>query len=171
MGPAGRYQVATWADRTLLVDWLRAFDAEVGELSGEPEAAADDLLSYGGAAFWEAGGRPVAVATVTRPVARTVRLNTVYTPPPLRHNGYATAVMLAVSRAALAGLGGAGQVSEVVLITDRNSPDRQAARLGYQLIGERAVLRFGPPTAPIPRVPTGPMARVRATGPMPRLRD
>jgi hypothetical protein len=171
MGPGGRYRVATRPDRALLVEWLRAFGTEVGELSSEPESAADDLLDYGGAAFWEVKGRPVALATITRPVARTVRLDTVYTPPALRHNGYATAVMLAVSRAALAGLGGAGQVGEVVLITDRNSPDRQAARLGYQLIGERAVLRFGPPTAPIPRVQTGPIARVRTTGPMPRLRD
>ena len=98
-------------------------------------------------------------------LAGTVRLNTVYTPPQWRHNGYATAVMLAVSRAALS-----GQANEMVLITDRNSPERQAARLGYQLIGERAVLRFGPPTAPMPRLQTGPMARVRTTGPMPRLR-
>ncbi len=181
MGPAGRYRVATWADRALLVDWLRAFGTEVGELSGEPEMAADDLLGYGGAAFWEAAGRPVALATVTRPVARTVRLNTVYTAawsalPPA---AAPTAVMLAVSRAALAAPNGsaanrpagAGQVSDVVLITDRNSPDRQAARLGYRLIGERAVLRFGPPTAPMPRAQTGPMTRVRTTGPMPRLRD
>lgn len=174
MGPAGRYQAATWADRALLVEWLRAFGTEVGELSGEPELAADDLLGYGGAAFWEAGGRPVALATVTRSVARTVRLSTVYTPPGLRHNGYATALMLAISRAALA-----AQATEVVLITDRNSPDRQAARLGYQLIGERAVLRFGPSTAPIPRVQSGPIPRiqsgpiprVRTTGPLPRLRD
>lgn len=167
MGPAGRHRVATRADRALLVEWLRAFGAEVGELSGEPEAAADDLLGYGGAAFWEAGGRPVAVATVTRPVARTVRLSTVYTPPQWRHSGYATSVMLAVSRAALD-----GQASEVVLITDRNSPDRQAARLGYQLIGERAVLRFSQPSAPagpVPRVKTGPLPRVKATGPLPRL--
>ena len=163
-GPAGRYRVATRADRALLVDWLAAFGAEVGELSGSPETDADELLDYGGAAFWEVGGRPTALATVTRPVARTVRLATVFTPPQHRHNGYATAVMLAVSRATLA-----GQVSEMVLITDRNSPERQAARLGYELIGERAVLRFSPPTAPIPRVKTGPMSRAQ-TGPMPRLR-
>ena len=164
MGPAGRYRVATAADRPLLVDWLTAFGTEVGDLQGAPEAAADDLLCYGGATFWEVGGRPVAVATVTRSVAGTVRLNTVYTPPGMRHNGYATAVMLAVSRAALV-----GPANEVVLITDRNSPERQAARLGYQLIGERAVLRFGPATTPMQRAQTGPLSRV-TTGPMPRLR-
>ena len=165
MGSAGRYRVATPADRPLLVEWLRAFGAEVGELTAAPEADADDLLGYGGAAFWEVGGQPAAMATVTRPVARTMRLSIVYTPPQLRHNGYATAVMLAASRASLS-----GEADEVVLITDSNSPERQAARLGYQLIGERIVLRFGPPTAPLQRLQTGPLARLRTTGPMPRLR-
>ncbi len=171
MGPAGRYRVATWADRPLLVKWLTAFGTEVGELAGAPEADADDLLSFGGAAFWEADGRPVAMATTTRPVVGTVRISIVYTPPEQRHTGYATAVMLAASRAALAGpsaTGATGQVSEVVLITDTTSPDRQASRLGYQLIGERTVLRFGPVTGPIPRIHTGPMARV-TTGPLPRI--
>jgi hypothetical protein len=176
MGPAGRYRVATRADRPLLVEWLTAFGTEVGELAGEPEVAADDLLSYGGAAFWEAGGCPVAMATTTRPVVGTVRISIVYTPPEQRHTGYATAVMLAASRAALAGPSGGttgptgttDQVSEVILITDTTSPDRQASRLGYQLIGERVVLRFGPATGPMPRIQTGPMARV-TTGPLPRI--
>lgn len=165
MGPAGRFRVATPADRPLLVHWLTAFGNEVGELGGSPEASADDLLAYGGATFWEAEDRPVAMAAITRPVVRTVRLSMVYTPPEWRHAGYATALMIAASRAALD-----NQADEVVLITDTNSPDRQAARLGYQLIGERAVLRFGPPTAPIPRLQTGPLTRVNTTGPMPRLR-
>jgi hypothetical protein len=163
-GPAGRYRVATGADRPLLVDWLRAFGAEVGDLAGAPEAAADDLLRYGGAAFWETGGKPVAMATLTRPFAGTVRLSKAYTPPGCRHNGYAAAVMHAASRAALA-----GPASEVVLITETNRPERLAARLGYQLIGERAILRFGPATGPMPRLSTGPMPRLQ-TGPIPRLR-
>ena len=167
-GPAGRHRVATRADRPLLVEWLTAFGTEVGELAGAPEAAADDLLSYRGAAFWEVHGRPVAMATTTRPVVGTVRIAIVYTPPEHRHTGYATAVMLSASRAALAGPRGGGQISEVVLITDTTSPERQASRLGYQLIGERAVLRFGSPTGPLQRVKTGPMQRVR-TGPMARV--
>jgi predicted GNAT family acetyltransferase len=162
-GPAGRFRIAAAADRALLVGWLRAFGTEVGELTGSPEAAADDLLSYGGAVFWEAAGHPVAMAGVTRPVARTVRISMLYTPPERRRNGYAAAVMLAVSRAALD-----GQVHEVVLITDETSPQRLAARIGYELIGERAVLRFGPPTGPQPRLATGPQPRL-ATGPQPRL--
>jgi len=48
---------------------------------------------------------------------------------------------------------------------------RRAARLGYQLVGERAVLRFGSATGPLPRLQstTRPMPRL-PTGPLPRLR-
>jgi hypothetical protein len=156
-GLTGRLRTAAKADRPLLVAWLTAFSAEVGELTGAPEATADELLSYGGAVFWEAGGEPVAMAAVTRPVMRTVRITMMYTPPEHRHNGYAVAVTLAVSHAELA-----GRASEVVLITDSNRPHRQAAQLGYELIGERAVLRFGPATGSIPRLPTGPLPRLRS---------
>ena len=162
-GPPGRFRIAAAADRALLVTWLRAFGTEVGELTGSPEAAADDLLGYGGAAFWEVAGDPVSMAAITRPVARTVRISMMYTPPEHRRNGYAAAVMLAVSRAALD-----GQIREVVLITEENRPQRLAARLGYELIGERAELRFGPPTGPQSRLATGPQSRL-ATGPQPRL--
>jgi hypothetical protein len=156
-GPTGRLRTAAEADRPLLVAWLTAFSAEVGELTGAPEATADELLGYGGAVFWEAGGQPVAMAAVTRPVMRTVRITMMYTPPEHRHNGYAVAVTLAVSHAELA-----RRASEVVLITDSNRPHRQAAQLGYELIGERAVLRFGPATGSIPRLSTGPLPRLRS---------
>ena len=156
-GLTGQLRTATAADWPLLVKWLTAFRLEVGELTGTPEATVDELLGYGGAVFWEAGGEPVAMATVTRPVMRTVRITKMYTPPEHRHNGYAVAVTLAVSHAELA-----GRASEVVLITDSNRPHRQAAQLGYELIGERAVLRFGPPTGAIPRLPTGPLPRLRS---------
>lgn len=162
-GPDGRLRPATRADRELLVAWLKAFKTEVGELATAPETTADDLLCYGGAAFWEASGYPVAMAAITRPVARTVRISMVYTPPERRRSGYAAAVMHAVSRAVLAGppVDGGGQITEVVMITDGIKPDRLAMRLGYELVGERAVLRFGPPTGPMPRFPTGPMPRLR----------
>ena len=155
-GPAGRLRMATGADRALLVEWLRAFGTEVGELGGSPEATAEELLCSGGAMFWEVTGHPVAMATVTRPVARTVRVSMVYTPPEQRRNGYAAALTRAVSRAELA-----HEASEVVMIVDGTRPQRQASRLGYELIGERTVLRFGPPTGPMPRIATGPMPRIR----------
>lgn len=155
-GPPGRPRAATRADRDLLVGWLRAFRGEIGQFTGAPETTADDLIGYGGAAFWETGGGPVAMASVTRPVARVVQVSIVYTPPESRGHGYATAVMLAVARAALA-----AYAREVVMITDATRPLRHASRLGCQLIGERAMLSFSASTGPLPQVPTGPLPRFR----------
>jgi hypothetical protein len=205
-GPAGRLRVMTPADRGLLIDWLVAFGIEAAERIGSPPDVADDLISYGGAVLWEAPQRtfrireaahylvspqhrdaaqqaeptyqPVAMAAVARPVAGTVRINLVYTPPERRRNGHAAAVTLMSSRAILAGAvpadgagGGPEANSEVVLIADGNRSDRQVTRLGFQLVGERTVLRFGPSTGPLPKLPsnTRPMPRL-PTGPLPRLR-
>jgi hypothetical protein len=200
-GPPGGLRYARPQDRALLSDWLTAFTVEATERLGSASDLAADLISYGGAVFWEvpqrpsrlrdaalhlpiphhrdqaqaadAAHQPVALVTLTRPVAGTVRISIVYTPPERRHNGYATALTLAVSRAVLAGTGpgnGASSlVHEVVMITDKNRSDRWGGRLGYQLVGERAVLRFGPVTGPIPRAhPAGAMPRL-PTGPLPRL--
>ena len=216
--PPGRLRVATAGDQPLLADWLTAFANETAERIGSPHDLATELISYGGAIFWEAPqrpgrpwdaahflagarngdanhgdashgdpnhadashadaaqareptGRPAALATLTRPVAGTVRISMLYTPPERRHGGYATALTLAVSRAVLAGpASGGGGAHEIVMITDRNRPNMWATRLGYQLVSERAVLRFGPVTGPVPRVhPTGPMPRL-PTGPLHRL--
>jgi hypothetical protein len=173
-GPNGVLHVATAADRALLIDWLAASASEAGERIGSAQEMADDLIGYGGAVFWEtAAHQPVAMAILTRPVAGTVRISMVYTPPERRRNGYAAAVTLGASRAVLAGdsPGGVkGLGSEAVMVTDRNKLERLAARLGYQLVDERAVLRFGPPTGPLPNVrSTGPMPRL-PTGPLPRFR-
>lgn len=205
-GPPGRLRVAVPEDRAMLADWLRAAAVEAAERLPSPSDQAADLISYGGAVFWEVPHRPgrfrdaahhlaiphrrdtaqsgepapqpVALATLVRPVAGTVRIDTVYTLPDRRRNGYATALTQAVSRvllwgaepdAAVDGLLGHGRVREVVLITDKNRPDRWGGRYGYQLVGERAVLRFGPATGAGPRAnPTGPMPRL-PTGPLPRL--
>ncbi|HEY5396805.1 MAG TPA: hypothetical protein VIL16_15550, partial [Trebonia sp.] len=118
--------------------------------------------------------QPVAMAAVDRPVAGTVRINIVYTMPDRRRSGHAAAVTLEVSRAVLAGTVPASaseEAAEVVLIASGTRSDRRAARLGYQLVGERAVLRFGPATGPLPRLQstTRPMPRL-PTGPLPRLR-
>jgi hypothetical protein len=210
-GPAGRLRVATTEDQGLLADWLTAFATEAAERISSPADLAADLISYGGAVFWEVPGKPsrlrdaalylpiphhrdlaqsagpahqpTALATLTRPVAGTVRIAAVYTLPERRRSGYATALTLAVSRAVLTG-GGPGvapgralgvlgamarHVNEVVMITDKNRPDRWGGRFGYQLVSERAVLRFGPVTGPMPRTqPSGAMPRL-ATGPLPRL--
>ena len=207
--PPGGLRVATAGDQSLLTDWLTAFANETAERIASPRDLAADLISYGGAVFWEAPQRPArpwdaahllpgarhrdashrdaanarepaALATLTRPVAATVRISMLYTPQERRHSGYASALTMAVSRAVLSGTapdgtvpGGTGPagdcVNEIVMITDRNRPNSWLIRLGYQLVSERAVLRFGPLTGPTPQLRrTGPMPRL-PTGPLPRL--
>jgi hypothetical protein len=207
--PSGRLRVATADDLALLTDWLRAFAAEATQRLPSPSGLAADLISYGGAVFWEVppkpslfreaahylamshhrdaepahqAHQPVALATLDRPVAGTVRIGMLYTLPERRRSGYAAAVTQAVSRALLEGAGPGdpvpgllgtasvrGCVREVVMITDKSRRDRWGGRAGYQVVGERAVLRFGPATGAMPRAaPTGPMPRL-PTGPLPRL--
>ena len=222
-GSPGRLRVATAEDRRLLTRWLTAFADETAERVGAPADLAADLISYGGAVFWEVpqkSGRhrdaghhlaiphyrdaaassgepvpqPVALAALVHPVAGMVRISIVYTPPEYRRRGYAGSVAMAVGRAVLTGtlpgpaapvepgapsgasgvLGAApghGRVSvnEVVMLVDGNRPNHWASRLGFQLVSERAVLRFGPVTGPMPGLrKTGPMPRL-PTGPLPRL--
>ena len=145
--PPGHARSATWADRDLLVDWLRALGNETGDLTAMPEASADDLLGYGGAAFWEVDGEPVTMAMVAPAVAGAVRVSNLYTLPEHRGRGYAIAVLVAVCRAALV-----GRAREVVLITDMARQMRSVSRLGFERVGDRSVLSFGPSTGPIPRL-------------------
>jgi RimJ/RimL family protein N-acetyltransferase len=138
--PDGAARAADGRDRDLLIEWFEAFDREIGNLAGRDHAAAvGERLGQGGLTVWEAGGRPVSMAGVTRAVHRMARVAPVYTPPPLRGRGYAGAVTAAVSQAAL----DAG-ATEVVLYTDLANPVSNSVyqRLGYRPVEDRLMLEF-----------------------------
>jgi RimJ/RimL family protein N-acetyltransferase len=138
--PDGVPRLASERDVELLVDWFDAFQAEAE--SGGPEdtrRAVADRLDYGGLLLWEADGRPVAMAGLTRTVAGVARVGPVYTPPAHRRRGYAGGVTTAISQAAL--IAGA---RSVVLFTDIANPTSNALyqRLGYRPVGDRVLLRL-----------------------------
>jgi RimJ/RimL family protein N-acetyltransferase len=141
--PPGRARTATRADRTILAEWSEAFAREVNDIVGPGGSGSqiEDRLAHGGFLLWEAGGRPVSLAGVTRAVAGVVRVGPVYTPPEQRGAGYGGAVTAAISRAALA----AG-AAEVVLFTDLANPTSNALyqRIGYRPLSDRLVLSFSP---------------------------
>ena len=135
--PPGVARVANPDDYDLLVDWHAAFGAETGSDLEHPDRTVADRLSHRGLLLWEADGRPVAMAGLTRQVTGVTRVAAVYTPAEHRRRGYGGAVTTAASRAAME----AG-AAEVVLFTDQANPTSNALyqRLGYLPIGERVLL-------------------------------
>jgi RimJ/RimL family protein N-acetyltransferase len=140
--PGGAVRLASAADRELLRSWLTAFSEENGDDVGrDHDDLIDDRLGHGGLTLWERAGTPVSLAGVNRPVAGTVRIGPVYTPPEHRRRGYGGAVTAAVSRTALE-----TGAENVVLFTDRANPTSNALyqRLGFGRVEERVVLHFVP---------------------------
>jgi predicted GNAT family acetyltransferase len=141
-GPPGAARVATDADRDLLARWLAAFSEDLTEeVSRDGDELIDDRLGFGGLTIWESGGTPVSLAGSYRPVAGTVRVAPVYTPPEHRRLGYGGAVTAAVSQVALD-----SGAQNVVLFTDQANPTSNALyqRLGFEPVEERVVLHFRP---------------------------
>ncbi|MEU5475584.1 GNAT family N-acetyltransferase [Streptomyces lydicus] len=101
--------------------------------------ALDDRIADGRCLLWEAGGRPVSMAGITRTLVGTARVAPVYTPPELRGRGYAGAVTAAVSQAAKD-----SGAQEVLLFTDLANPTSNALyrRLGYRPVEDYLVLTF-----------------------------
>jgi RimJ/RimL family protein N-acetyltransferase len=139
--PEGRGRVVGERDRAQLVRLCSEFVTAVGEV---PAVDADSWDSSRFAdrhfTFWEApDGTPVSMAAVTSMVAGMVRVDPVYTPARFRGHGYAGAVTVEVSRAALA----AG-AKDVVLYTNPANPTSNALyqRIGYVPLTDFAVYDF-----------------------------
>ncbi|MGW1379615.1 GNAT family N-acetyltransferase [Streptomyces sp. NPDC002446] len=137
--PPGAARWATAADRELLLAWSAAFAVETG---GTPPRAraVDDRIAGGRCMLWEADGRAVAMAGVTRTLFGMARIAPVYTPPELRGRGFAGAATAAVSAATR----DAG-ARELLLFTDLANPTSNALyrRLGYRPVADHLVLEFG----------------------------
>ncbi|MET9320576.1 GNAT family N-acetyltransferase [Streptomyces sp. NPDC003038] len=138
--PAGRVRRAAEADLPLLLEWIEAFNRESGQPGAASPAALRDRLSYGGLLLWEHAGRPVSLASFSRPIGSAARVGPVYTPPGERGRGYAAGVTHAASEAAYA----AG-ASEVVLFTDLANPTSNGIylRLGYTPVEDRVEVVAG----------------------------
>jgi hypothetical protein len=136
---SGNSRVAGPADRDLLLAWYESFGQEVGEPSSNLARVVDARIADGGLTLWEADGVPVSMAGLSSPLAGVARVAPVYTPVGLRRRGYAAAVTVAVSQAAL----DAG-ASDVVLFTDVANPASNALylRLGYRPVHDRIMLSF-----------------------------
>jgi predicted GNAT family acetyltransferase len=139
--PAGRGRFVGEQDHEQLMRWCREFAADAGEV------VSIDAASWAGTrfaekryTFWEIpDGTPVSMAGVNPMVAGQVRVDPVYTPARLRGRGYAAAVTVEVTRAALE----AG-ATDVLLFTDPANPTSNALyqRIGYLPITDWAAYDF-----------------------------
>ncbi|WP_426567525.1 GNAT family N-acetyltransferase [Streptomyces canus] len=142
--PEGRGRIVGAKDREQVVRWCREFCVDVGEQSSidliDSGAWADSRFGDRHFTFWETpDGTPVSMAAATSLVGGMIRVDPVYTPARLRGRGYAGAVTVEVSRAALA----AG-ATDVVLFADPANPTSNALyqRLGYVRIADFTGYRF-----------------------------
>jgi predicted GNAT family acetyltransferase len=139
--PAGRSRLVGEQDREQLMLWLREFARDVGEVvSINADSWAGTRFADKHFTFWETpDGAPVSMAGKTSMVAGQIRVDPVYTQAHLRGRGYAGAVTVEVSRAALA----AG-ATEVVLFANPANPTSNALyqRIGYLPVTDFAVYDF-----------------------------
>ncbi|HXH87094.1 MAG TPA: GNAT family N-acetyltransferase [Gaiellaceae bacterium] len=148
-GPCpGTARVAGSNDRTLLVEWLRAFSIEaVGEEHPEDaalEANVDHKLLAADATYvlWEVEGEPVSCAAFGSSTPSGTRIGPVYTPPEHRGHGYASAVTAHVSTDRLA----AGR-RFCFLHTNLANPtaNKIYAQIGYRPVCDALQVEFGQP--------------------------
>jgi len=106
VGVPGATRIATKADRDLLIEWVGDFLREaLHRPDDETVALVDGALRTASRVFhlWELDGRPVSLVGVTGPTPNGIRIGPVYTPPPDRGHGFASALTAAVSQAQLDG--------------------------------------------------------------------
>ncbi|MFE7168360.1 GNAT family N-acetyltransferase [Streptomyces sp. NPDC057616] len=141
--PQGQGRAVGVPDHAQLVQFCGEFAAEVGEApSMDADAWAVSRFADKHFTFWETpDGTPVSMAGSTSMVGGMIRVDPVYTPAHLRGRGYAGAVTVEVSRAAL----DAG-ATDVVLFTNPDNPTSNALyrRIGYVPVADFTGYRFSP---------------------------
>lgn len=131
----GAGRIATQDDAELVATWSRGFGIDTGLGDHSPSDStehADRLVASGRLHLWESHGERTTSTFASPPAAGVVRVGFVYTPPEHRRQGYASALVAAVSSKALAG------GHRCILYTQLENPTSNAIyqRLGYRPIGE-----------------------------------
>jgi predicted GNAT family acetyltransferase len=139
-GVPGQFRLAGSEDVARLVESVEGFVAEaVGDGPHTDSADLVDRLTKAEAlAVWD-DGRPVSMASSTRPTPNGISINLVYTPPESRRLGYASACVAGLSRRRL----DKGK-HFCTLFTDLANPTSNAIyrRVGYLPIGDFVEIRF-----------------------------
>ena len=142
-GIPGQMRPMTDADVERVSRWLLGFyqDALPHEPLSEAQARENAAArpAQGLTYLWEVDGRPVTMAALSRPTARSISVNAVYTPPEHRRHGYASALVAAISQEGL----NRGK-DFCILYTDLANPTSNAIyqKIGYRPISASQNVRF-----------------------------
>jgi predicted GNAT family acetyltransferase len=141
-GVSGLMRDAEIEDRSLLIDWWRAFSQEaLGETPDEGSVAhqIDHRLTAGdaGVVLWE-DDEPVSFAAYGNPTPNGIRIGPVYTPPEHRRHGYASALVAGLSEQLLT------ERRFCFLYTDLANPtsNKIYEQIGYRRVCESAEIAF-----------------------------
>jgi predicted GNAT family acetyltransferase len=144
-GVSGDAREAVAGDRELVLDWLRAFEAEALpeeaphldlDQSFERRIASDTA----GFTLWEDEGEPVSLCGYGGRTPHGIRIGPVYTPPELRGRGYGSAVTARVTKDQL----DSGR-DYCFLYTDLSNPtsNKIYVNIGYERVCDSAEYAFG----------------------------
>ncbi len=96
-------RLATDSDRSLLINWIKAFTEEaIGENESEPnyQDVCDRRLTQNSLYIWQ-NDVPVSMAGISGATPKGIKINAVYTPPEYRRKGYASSCVAALSKTLL----------------------------------------------------------------------
>ena len=133
---AGHLRPAAKSEIGFFTAWVADFTVEARlPPDPKPRALVETKIGAGHLFVWEVGGVPMAIAALAGPTPRSVRLNTVYTPPEFRRRGYGSAAVATLAERQLA----CGR-KVVTLFADRALPhtNRMYGRIGFQPVADFA---------------------------------
>lgn len=133
--PPGHFRIAHTEDVSTIADWLASYEDEVLGEEGEAHLArARKAIDKGNVFVWDRSGEIVSTASAIRPIAHSITISGVYTPPKYRRHGYASALVARLSQHLLE-----RGYHFVNLFTDLSNPVSNSI---YKKIGYHPVCEF-----------------------------
>lgn len=138
--PPGYFRIAELSDVNIIADWLASYENEVMEENGEDhDGRARKSIDNGSVFVWDRSEEIVSMAMAIRPIAHSITISGVYTPPEFRRNGYASALVAQLSQRML------DQGYHFVnLFTDLSNPVSNSIyqKIGYHPVSDFRMIRF-----------------------------
>jgi uncharacterized protein len=133
--PPGKFEMAKNADIPTIAKWVQAFESEALHKSQDLDyVRAEALITQGNVFVWSHDNKPVSMAMKNRPIAHSITVSGVYTPPEHRRQGYAGVLVAHLSQHLLD-----EGYQFINLFTDLDNPTSNKI---YQEVGYHPVCNF-----------------------------